>query len=84
MDFFIIGSNMSEKVKALASGSVHAIGFVDDPAPYFDRSRVFVCPLRYGAGMKGKLGQSMSHGLPAVTTTIGAEGMGLVDEALRR
>lgn len=81
VDFFIIGSNMSEKVKALASGSVHAIGFVDDPASYFDRSRVFVCPLRYGAGMKGKLGQSMSHGLPAVTTTIGAEGMGLVDEA---
>jgi len=35
--------------------------------------------LRYGAGMKGKIGQSMSHGLPVVTTKIGAEGIGLID-----
>ncbi len=40
---------------------------------------VFVSYLRYGAGMKGKLGQALSSGLPVVSTTIGAEGMGLVD-----
>jgi glycosyltransferase involved in cell wall biosynthesis len=38
-----------------------------------------VAPLRYGAGMKGKIGQSIAYGLPVVTTTIGAEGMGLAD-----
>jgi glycosyltransferase involved in cell wall biosynthesis len=36
-------------------------------------------PLRYGAGLKGKLGESLSYGLPAVTTSTGAEGFGLTD-----
>jgi glycosyltransferase involved in cell wall biosynthesis len=36
-----------------------------------------VVPLRYGAGIKGKLGESLSYGLPVVTTSIGAEGFGL-------
>ena len=35
--------------------------------------------MRYGAGMKGKIGQSMGYGLPVVTTTVGAEGIGLID-----
>jgi glycosyltransferase involved in cell wall biosynthesis len=52
---------------------------VKDVSPYFDGCRIFVSPLRYGAGMKGKIGQSMSFGLPVVTTTIGAEGIGLRD-----
>jgi glycosyltransferase involved in cell wall biosynthesis len=34
-------------------------------------------PLRYGAGIKGKLGESLSYGLPVVTTSTGAEGFGL-------
>ena len=46
--------------------------------PFFDKAKVFVAPLRYGAGMKGKIGQSISFGLPVVTTNIGAEGMDLV------
>jgi glycosyltransferase involved in cell wall biosynthesis len=40
---------------------------------------VFVSPLRYGSGMKGKVGESMSYGLPVVTTTVGAEGIGLTN-----
>lgn len=40
-------------------------------------SYVSVAPLRYGAGMKGKIGEAMAHGLPVVTTSIGAGGMGL-------
>jgi glycosyltransferase involved in cell wall biosynthesis len=43
----------------------------------FDRSRMSVAPLRYGAGVKGKVGQSMAYGLPVVATTIAAEGMSL-------
>jgi glycosyltransferase involved in cell wall biosynthesis len=75
----IVGSNMPDSVKVLGSATVHSVGYVEDPVPYFARSRVFVSPLRYGAGMKGKIGQSMSHGLPVVTTSVGAEGMMLVD-----
>jgi glycosyltransferase involved in cell wall biosynthesis len=75
--FTMLGSSITDEVKALAGDYVEAVGYVEDPAPYFSSHRVFVSPLRYGAGMKGKIGQSLSLGLPMVTTTIGAEGMGI-------
>jgi glycosyltransferase involved in cell wall biosynthesis len=74
---YLIGSNMKEKMKALANDNVKVIGWVDHVEPEFAKRRVFVSYLRYGAGMKGKLGQALSLGLPVVTTQIGAEGMGL-------
>ena len=55
------------------------IGYVEDPIPWFARARVFVAPLRYGAGMRERSRQSLSLGLPVVTTSIGAEGMHLED-----
>ncbi|SCY44020.1 Glycosyltransferase involved in cell wall bisynthesis [Nitrosospira sp. Nsp13] len=75
--FYIIGSNMPMSIKSLHSANVEPLGFVADVVPYFESCRIFVAPLRFGAGMKGKVGQSMSHGLPVITTQIGAEGMGL-------
>lgn len=42
---------------------------------FFDSSRLSIAPLRYGAGIKGKLLLSMSYGCPFITTSIGAEGM---------
>jgi glycosyltransferase involved in cell wall biosynthesis len=77
--FFVVGSNPPPHVLALNSEGVVVTGYVKDLLPYFGSSRVFVCPLRYGAGMKGKIGQSMSFGMPVVTTSVGAEGMELVD-----
>jgi glycosyltransferase involved in cell wall biosynthesis len=79
--FTILGSRPPESVKQLASKNVNVVGWVPDPEPYFEIRRVFVAPLRYGAGMKGKIGQAMSLGLPVVTTKIGAEGMQLADGA---
>jgi len=76
---YIVGSYMTTKVSALASEHVKVIGWVDKVEPEFAQRRIFVSPLRYGAGMKGKLGQALSLGLPIVTTTVGAEGMGLID-----
>jgi glycosyltransferase involved in cell wall biosynthesis len=78
--FNIIGSDMPASIKALRSANVEPVGFVPDVAPYFESCRLFVAPLRFGAGMKGKVGQSMSHGLPVVATSIGVEGMGLRHE----
>lgn len=72
---FMLGSSMTDEIRALARPGVEPIGWVLDPEPWFDRCRVFVAPLRFGAGMKGKIGQAMSLGLPVVTTPIGAEGM---------
>lgn len=76
---YVVGSNPTDPVKSLASDRVTVTGYVEDVTPYFEQARVFVSPLRYGAGVKGKIGQSMSYGLPVVTTSIGAEGMNLKD-----
>lgn len=70
----IIGSNPPESILKLDSDQFKIIGFVKDVAPYFLNSKIFVAPLRYGAGIKGKIGQSLEFGLPLVTTNIGAEG----------
>lgn len=75
---YVVGNEPTEAVRALASEEIIITGFVHDVAPYFERCRVFVSPLRYGAGVKGKIGQSLSHGLPVVTTSIGSEGMDLI------
>jgi len=80
IEFVILGSNMPPSVLGLAAPGVRPVGYVEDPAPYFHAARVFVAPLRYGAGMKGKVGQAMSAGLPSVATPIAAEGMDLEHE----
>jgi glycosyltransferase involved in cell wall biosynthesis len=77
---FIVGSEMPEAIRALRSDLVEPVGHVSDLSPHFQARRLFVAPLRYGAGMKGKVGQSLSAGLPVVTTTVGADGMALRDE----
>lgn len=76
---YVVGSNPPASVSALGSRDIIVTGYVKDVRSYFENCRVFVSPLRYGAGMKGKIGQSMAHGLPVVTTPVGAEGMGLAD-----
>ncbi len=73
----IIGDNPSAEVNAYAASDVRVRGYVPDIEPFWQTRRVFVAPLRYGAGVKGKIGEALAHGLPVVTTTVGAEGMGL-------
>ena len=58
---------------------VRLLGYVPDIDPLFARARVFVAPVRFGAGVKGKIGEAMAYAVPIVTTTIGAEGMSLRD-----
>jgi O-antigen biosynthesis protein len=76
----LLGNQPTEEVTALANDQVTVTGYVADVTPYFLSHRVFVAPLRYGAGMKGKIGQSLEYGLPIVSTEIGVEGMDLNDE----
>jgi len=76
----LLGSNPPPAVQNLAQDPrITVPGYVPDVSDYFLRHRIFVAPLRYGAGMKGKIGHSLSLGLPVVTTPIGAEGMGLTN-----
>ena len=75
----IVGSNMPSEISNLESKHVKPLGYVKDLKQFLAEARVFVAPLRYGAGMKGKVGLSMSHGLPVVGTSIAAEGFGVID-----
>ncbi|MGK7914528.1 MAG: tetratricopeptide repeat protein, partial [Prochloraceae cyanobacterium] len=77
----LLGSNPTKAVQALAQDPrVSVPGYLADVTPYFLSHRIFVAPLRYGAGMKGKIGQSLEYALPIVSTAIGLEGMNLVHE----
>jgi GT2 family glycosyltransferase len=73
--FLVIGSRPPAEIQALACDHIQILGFQKDIAPYFNACRVMVAPLRFGAGIKGKLGTSFSYGLPVVATSIAAEGM---------
>jgi GT2 family glycosyltransferase/ubiquinone/menaquinone biosynthesis C-methylase UbiE/glycosyltransferase involved in cell wall biosynthesis len=77
--FLVIGSNPPDELRALESEAVTVTGFVPDLAPVLDGLRLSVAPLRYGAGIKGKIGTSLAHGLPCVGTPLAVEGMNLTD-----
>lgn len=79
LELVVIGADPPDDLLHRDVAGVRFAGYVEDVTPFFDAARVFVSPLRFGAGMKGKNGQAMALGLPMVTTPIGAEGMGLVD-----
>jgi GT2 family glycosyltransferase len=71
----LAGSSPPEAVRALAGNGILVPGWLPDLSPLYRTSRVMVAPLRYGAGMKGKVGESLSRGLPTVTTPDGVEGL---------
>jgi glycosyltransferase involved in cell wall biosynthesis len=75
----VVGSGPPPEVVAMSSADFIVHGFVKDLAPMLRGARVSIAPLRYGAGMKGKVVEALAWGLPCVTTSTGAEGMGLVD-----
>ena len=76
------GSNPPKEITDLDSDNFRIAGFIEekDVKKIFDSAKIFVAPLRFGAGFKGKIAKSMSNGLPVITTSIGAEGIGLIDE----
>jgi glycosyltransferase involved in cell wall biosynthesis len=78
----IVGSSPPPEVQALASPLVDVVGWVEDLQPLLEQSRLMVAPLRYGAGLKGKVTQCLAVGLPVVTTSIGAEGLESDEDAV--
>ncbi|MAU62362.1 MAG: hypothetical protein CMI62_16700 [Parvibaculum sp.] len=76
----LVGADAGPEIYALSGDGVEVTGFVADLEPVFDSARVFVAPLRFGAGIKGKVIHALAHGVPSVVSPIAAEGMGLVDE----
>lgn len=76
--FVLAGSKMPDRFKALdGKNGVEVLGFVDTIDEFFGTIRASLAPLRYGAGAKGKVAASLALGTPCVSTSVGAEGMGL-------
>ena len=76
VEFHIVGSKAPESVKRLGElPGVVFHGFVEQIEPFLENCRIAVAPLRYGAGVKGKVNMSMAWGQPVVVTTPAAEGM---------
>ena len=75
----IVGSNPTTQIRQLEDEFVRVTGFVPDLGPLLDRIRLSVAPIRFGAGFKGKIATSLSHGLPCVATSMAVEGMGLAE-----
>jgi len=73
----IVGNAPTEEVLALTGEDVEVLGYVPETAPYLDSAYISIAPLRFGAGVKGKIGEAMAHRLPVVTTSIGIDGFGL-------
>jgi glycosyltransferase involved in cell wall biosynthesis len=72
--WLIVGGKPPSMVRDLASKQVQVLGYVPDTLPFLRESWVSVAPLRFGAGMKGKIGEAMAAGVPVVTTSIGTQG----------
>jgi len=80
-NLFIYGAYAPQKALDLHNPQqgFHVLGWVEDAQRVMQQARVCLAPLRFGAGIKGKLVDAMYCGTPSVTTSIGAEGLGLTD-----
>ena len=77
--FYIIGDKAPPEVVAMATDNVVVTGLQPDVQPFFESVKLSVAPLRYGAGIKGKINQSMGFGVPVVATSLAVEGIPLTD-----
>ncbi|MDD2889873.1 MAG: glycosyltransferase [bacterium] len=75
--FFIVGNAPPPEVRVYESEDIIVTGYVPDTKIYLDSCCISVAPLTYGAGMKGKVTEALANGIPVVTTSIGAEGIGI-------
>ena len=75
----VVGAEPPRSIMDLAGPQVEVLGYVPDLHPLLASCRLSVAPLRFGAGVKGKVNQSLAHGLPVVATSLAVEGMYLVD-----
>ena len=73
----IYGSYLPQQVLQMNSPDegFYVKGYAEDLKQTFSQARINLAPLRFGAGLKGKLIDAMHFGTPSMTTTIGAEGM---------
>ena len=77
LTFHIAGSKAPPEITELDIPGVVVEGFVSDLDAFLDARIATIAPLRFGAGIKGKVGSSLAAGVPCISSPIGVEGMGL-------
>jgi glycosyltransferase involved in cell wall biosynthesis len=82
---YVVGTNPPYAVKTMMrygamAKNFRVTGHVPSTFEYLNKARVSIAPVLFGAGMNGKIGEAMAAGVPVVTTTLGARGMGLTHE----
>jgi len=75
--FMVYGAGVPDALRRKAAGDVVLAGYVADVAEVYDSCRVFVAPLRSGAGIKGKVIGALAAGVPMVLSSVAAEGTGI-------
>ena len=75
----LVGNAMPDVLRHIVGPGIRSVGYVEDLASVFGQVRVTVAPLTYGAGIKGKVLESMAAGIPCVCTPVAAEGLDLPD-----
>jgi glycosyltransferase involved in cell wall biosynthesis len=79
-EFWVVGKDPTPTVRALGrQPGVHVIGGVPDMRPYLAEAGLFVCPLRYGAGIKNKILAALSMRMPVIATPVSVDGLELAD-----
>ena len=80
--FYIVGSKAPEEILQIKTEGVIVKGFVSEEElqSLYHSCRIAVVPLRYGAGVKGKVVEALYYGIPVVTTSVGAEGISGIEE----
>jgi glycosyltransferase involved in cell wall biosynthesis len=71
----VIGNRPSQQLVDMAPAEVKFLGWVESTDSYVDKARLSVAPLRYGAGIKGKVSEAWSRGLPVIGTSSAFRGM---------
>jgi glycosyltransferase involved in cell wall biosynthesis len=75
----VVGADPTPAVRSLDGDLVNVVGHVADPRPWLDRTLVHVAPMRFGSGLKLRFVETIAAGQPLVTSSVGAEGLGLAE-----
>ena len=71
----VVGAALPDDLRSTLGAGYVVHGWVEDLGPAYEQARLAFAPLRYGAGMKGKVAEALAMGVPVVTTPTGTEGM---------
>ena len=80
IELLLVGSHMPPELSSLAAADIVPLGYVPSLDDVFERVQLTMAPLRYGAGIKGKVLESFAAGIPCVMTSVAAEGIDLPSE----